>query len=445
MAPIYTAGILVIAVVAIIGGIVYQKHQKRSIISERSKETFRHGIIGGTIAVVLSTLEIARNTWLPGLLNLSTPVPPEFLVFVAGAATFVIAFALINLAELWWSRQQKVIVPDVNGHVDGWWVYQTRDMGNGEDGGTVMRIDSSAGTFKLRGHHYLRKNLSQVSVDPNGYFSGHGHLSDNGSIHYSYTGGQFGTNMPLYDHGVGYCQFWMNNDESIRLYGSYTGRDQRDPERPRSRLIIDGYRVSNKKKIDVHEMNSLLQDYFQKHPEARETESRIPEIGVVDGLWVEAIIENDMINMGSLITIRSSFGFGRFEVEGWSYVWPDMQRMYEADPNLQNLKWQGYFNGEGIISKYFDGFYYVFRGVESEPGIGTGYFAFWSDGQDLCFKGAFMHGAADECRRVRGKRISGLTERENKGQALTADSKKRLKEYLDDMSAQLGRSGTHAE
>ena len=215
------------------------------MVSEQSREIWRHASVGGAIAFVLVLFEKIGKVvepvreWLVDAFSISIKpfVLDLILICVIGVAAFVIAFAAIVWLEGRWRRKDKILIPTLRQPIDGRWIDAI--VRNGRIvGASIFKISSTVGegfsvegdSFKVRDQTTILFEAKNVK-DQHGWFKGEqGSIFAQNGISYTYKGARYDENQNSTPHfGVVYYEFF-NDDPTLRgltcFKGAFLAREE---------------------------------------------------------------------------------------------------------------------------------------------------------------------------------------------------------------------------
>lgn len=370
---------------------------KEFIKSPESAEIRHHAVIGGAIAFVLSAFDYFEHhavSWKQVIFTWKFWSIPLALFVVV----FIVAF--LGIAFLEYFLHRPLYLKDA-GKIDGDWLCALRDITTGiYNRGSIICIKSSGLGFRIEGWSYSDKELEELKQNSNvsllgGQFTGDGSERSQDSIHFTYRGREGSRS----DDGVGYYKFSKQNDHSLRLDGAFTGFTLGPNGTTITREMV-GRRVTEAEKKQFKEKRyELLSDFVKTRPSEP---LDLANIGVIDGIWMEAIYERDLLSWklieGSIVSIDSLSKAGIFELKGESHSW---------DKNGSKLEHIGKFHGTGhIYAERPVGIYFGFSGFEGKGELGCGYYSFVDSIDGLTFDGAFLRTIGAAPRIVFGKKVT---------------------------------------
>jgi hypothetical protein len=406
---------------------------KEHLRTPQGGEVRRHGIIGGTVAALLSLFEALRPRPIETIWNLG-------LLVLLLAVVFFVGFGVIIVSEYWVQHKKPIPLDDV-GTVEGHWVYGVRDV-NGEDRrfnrGSIVRITSSGLGFYVKGSAYRRDELERPELlerkERLGTFEGKGSKGTRRTVYFYYEGNEYDERYnERSGYGVGYYNFWMHENE-VKLRGVFTGTGLGEQGHSVSSREVLGYRIAiddRQLEFDGKRERQLLLRHLQtldRDPD--EAQIHFRNAGVVDGWWADAVYEKRgrawEVVEGSVMMFKTAAVSERFSVEGDTYLAGVL--MQAADPT--HVMPPHAFQGRGRRMEAVDGFYYEYGGTEGKPARGTGYYLFHKKlGERPTFDGAFLCAPGEPYRVVYGVKIDdNLDSKEQRSQ---------LRKHLDDCQANM--------
>jgi hypothetical protein len=253
--------------------------------SPEAKEIMHHGLIAGVVAMILVAVEILQRG---PLREWSDHHPLKFFV-AALVLAYLGAFFVLALFESLLRLRQTQYLPDVKDTVDGVWAYKTMDVGGNKwNRGSVTDIKSSHLGFKIEGHSY---NLADLQAPPDlptkktsGDFHGEGSLWGGDKFNFRYHGRERVAQGHRDDFGVGYYQFYRDDEDQLCIRGSFTGllgTEHQRITRTLEGIRIDRNRSDCARKAAKNAVLKLLTEVSAPHPFA--------------GSWIDVIYEKTPI------------------------------------------------------------------------------------------------------------------------------------------------------
>ena len=372
-------------------------------------ELRHHGIIGGTVGVLLTIFEVLHPRQIKS-------VSDVLMLLVSAFAVFIVGFVLLTLGEYWIQRTKPMKLDC--GVVDGYWIYAVRDVNSDDrrfDRGSIVRIQTSGTGFLVSGHAYLRKQLEHPELIERhgrlGEFKGTGSPRKNtGRIYFHFEGSEIDDHgNERIGYGVGYYNFFQY-DNDLRMTGIFTGSGLGEKDSPVANREVRGQRIATNiqerefdTKGDRQSLLALLEN-LDKQPE--EVRIQFRSAGIIDGRWVDAIYEKRggewTLIQGSDMEFHTVAVTQRMWVSGCTYDY----EWLAAATDLDRVPRPHDFQGQGRRMDRYEGFYYEYGGTEGLPEFGTGYYRFRMDPRGASFEGAFLRGPGHSYRLVYGIRIN---------------------------------------